>query len=168
MAAYISLAAKNGSMEGKEFVFIERQVCVVGRSHDCDLRFPAGWEFRSVSRHHCLLDIDPPSIRVRDLASSNGTFVNGVRLGSQEAGRIGCGVLGQAAAERELKDGDELGVADLVFAVHVNAPREDHKPSETHDGEKRVSIAGEANHVGTPDAEDNDPFAFVGCAHFGQ
>ena len=79
MAAYISLAAKNGPLEGKEYVFLEPQVCLAGRSHDCDLRFPNGLEFQTVSRHHCLLDIDPPSIWVRDLASSNGTFINGAR-----------------------------------------------------------------------------------------
>jgi len=35
-----------------------------------------------ISRHHCQLDIDPPSLQVRDLGSTNGTFINGKEVES--------------------------------------------------------------------------------------
>ena len=35
-------------------------------------------------RRHCLLDINPPDIRVRDFGSLNGTYVNGTMIGQRE------------------------------------------------------------------------------------
>ncbi|MDF0552306.1 FHA domain-containing protein [Kamptonema sp. UHCC 0994] len=40
---------------------------------------------RTISRYHCLLDINPPDIRVRDFGSKNGTFVNGKKIGQRQA-----------------------------------------------------------------------------------
>jgi pSer/pThr/pTyr-binding forkhead associated (FHA) protein len=34
----------------------------------------------TISRYHCLLDINSPDIRVRDLGSLNGTIVNGKKI----------------------------------------------------------------------------------------
>jgi serine/threonine-protein kinase len=50
-------------------------VGTVGRASDCLIRLPSDLEYCIVSRHHCLLDIAPPEVRVRDLGSLNGTFV---------------------------------------------------------------------------------------------
>ena len=49
--------------------------------HDGDLRLPNGPGYADVSRHHCLLHIDPPAVWVRDLGSRNGTRVNGTQIG---------------------------------------------------------------------------------------
>jgi DNA-binding NarL/FixJ family response regulator len=38
-----------------------------------------------VSRRHCLVDVDPPEVRVTDLGSRNGTYVNGQRIWAQQA-----------------------------------------------------------------------------------
>lgn len=54
---------------------------VVGREPDCNLRLPC--EF--VSRHHCALQRDDFALRIRDLGSKNGTFVNGHRIATGEA-----------------------------------------------------------------------------------
>jgi predicted component of type VI protein secretion system len=53
---------------------------LVGREEDCHLRPDS--EF--VSRHHCVLLLDEYTLRVRDLGSKNGTFVNGRRIGISE------------------------------------------------------------------------------------
>lgn len=45
---------------------------LIGREQDCHLR-PNN---ELVSRHHCAFTIDSFSVRVRDLGSTNGTFVN--------------------------------------------------------------------------------------------
>jgi pSer/pThr/pTyr-binding forkhead associated (FHA) protein len=37
-----------------------------------------------ISRYHCLLDINSPDIRVRDLGSLNGTIVNGKKIGQRQ------------------------------------------------------------------------------------
>jgi predicted component of type VI protein secretion system len=45
---------------------------IVGREEDCHLRPQS----RSVSRHHCVLFLDGYVLRIRDLGSRNGTFLN--------------------------------------------------------------------------------------------
>jgi pSer/pThr/pTyr-binding forkhead associated (FHA) protein len=37
-----------------------------------------------VSRHHCVLLLDEYTLRIRDLGSTNGTFVNSRRIGTGE------------------------------------------------------------------------------------
>jgi pSer/pThr/pTyr-binding forkhead associated (FHA) protein len=51
---------------------------LIGREEDCHLR-P---ESEFVSRHHCALLLDDYTLRIRDLGSKNGTYVNGHRIGS--------------------------------------------------------------------------------------
>ena len=56
-----------------------------------------------VSREHCELVIDEDSVTVRDLDSSNGTFVNATRV-----------------KEAELAPGDLLAIGSIVFAVRID------------------------------------------------
>ncbi len=53
-----------------------RDMTVIGRREDCDLRIPLG----EVSRKHCRLVRDGDTLKIEDLGSSNGTFLNGRRL----------------------------------------------------------------------------------------
>lgn len=57
-----------------------RSKLLVGREEDCHLRLAC--EF--VSRHHCALLVDDFTLRIRDLGSKNGTFVNGHRIPANE------------------------------------------------------------------------------------
>lgn len=74
---------------------------VVGAERDCDLRPPSP----HLSRHHCVFKKDEYSLRIRDLGSTDGTFVNGRRIFS----------------EAILKPGDQVRIADVTF--HVSLPR---------------------------------------------
>jgi pSer/pThr/pTyr-binding forkhead associated (FHA) protein len=49
---------------------------LIGREQDCHLMLESGL----VSRHHCVLMLDEYTLRVRDLGSKNGTYVNGRRI----------------------------------------------------------------------------------------
>src|SRR5690349_19521616 len=49
---------------------------LIGREEDCHLRPNS----ELVSRHHCVFTHDEYTVRVRDLGSTNGTFVNGNRV----------------------------------------------------------------------------------------
>lgn len=73
----------------------------------------------TVSRRHCLLDIAPPTVRVRDLGSLNGTFVNGRIIGQRKEGTPP----GEAASDDlegvELHDGDRLVVGDSEFRIDI-------------------------------------------------
>lgn len=88
------------------YVFTHRTTCLVGRASECGIRLPH--TETKASRHHCLLDVNPPHLRVRDLGSRNGTYVNGTRLAPGPAGR-------------DLADGDEIRVGGAVLGVSVKA-----------------------------------------------
>lgn len=69
----------------------------IGRSRTCGVRL----DDLAVSRNHALLSRDGDRVTVKDLESSNGTFLNGARLGT----------------EVELAPGDvvAIGESELVF-----------------------------------------------------
>ena len=71
------LRVVGGPCTGKA-VRVPRGKLVIGRAEDCDLRVSS--EF--VSSHHCALLLDDYTLRIRDLGSKNGTFVNGRRVGT--------------------------------------------------------------------------------------
>lgn len=57
---------------------------ILGRSQDCDVQL----EDPAVSTRHCEILIEPDRILVRDLDSTNGTFVNGTPIQQAEL-RVG-------------------------------------------------------------------------------
>jgi pSer/pThr/pTyr-binding forkhead associated (FHA) protein len=81
---------------------VPRGKFIVGRETDCHLVLDSN----SVSRHHCVLLLDDYTLRIRDLASKNGTFVN------RDQTRTG---------ERILVSGDTVRVADLVIRIELEA-----------------------------------------------
>jgi len=121
MTAEVRLTIVCGLPEGKEFVFRDRTVGAVGRAEDCLLRLPRDPLHLDVSRHHCLLDIDPPEVRVRDLGSKNGTYVNGTKIGQRRPGVPPEEVSAFDMPERSLDEGDELRIGGTVFRVSIRA-----------------------------------------------
>lgn len=73
---------------------------VIGRQEGCQVRIPIA----GVSRTHCEVLVEGGSITVKDLGSSNGTFVNQERI----------------AREQPVAAGDLLSVGGQVFLVQVN------------------------------------------------
>ncbi|MCY2950993.1 MAG: FHA domain-containing protein, partial [Planctomycetota bacterium] len=78
---------------------LPKDITVIGRREDCDIRIPLG----EVSRKHCRLIIEVETLRVEDMGSSNGTFLNGARV--QEA---------------VVQPGDALQVGSVVFVVQMD------------------------------------------------
>ncbi|WP_307872646.1 FHA domain-containing serine/threonine-protein kinase [Paractinoplanes ovalisporus] len=86
---------------GTEHTFTGEADVLLGRDPECDVRVTD--DRRRVSRRHCRVVIRPPRVVVRDLGSHNGTYVNGTRIDG----------------ERDLRDGDELGLGDAVVRVAI-------------------------------------------------
>jgi eukaryotic-like serine/threonine-protein kinase len=132
MTPRITLTVREGGLAGKTFEFAGRRQFLIGRGSDCDLRLSDDFEFMSVSRHHCLIDVDPPAVRVRDLGSRNGTRLDGAEIGRPQqvppdAGRA------RVCREYRLLDGDELTLGPLVFEVGIDMlperdAKEDNEP----------------------------------------
>ncbi len=117
MSPTVTLTIVHGFPPDKQYTFKERSVCIIGRAADCHLQLPSDPLHLDVSRHHCVLVLDPPHVCVRDCGSRNGTYVNGRRINqrpvapeSQTAG----------ADECDLKDGDELRLGHTVFRVGIS------------------------------------------------
>jgi pSer/pThr/pTyr-binding forkhead associated (FHA) protein len=69
----------------------------MGRDDDCHLRAANSY----ISHHHCELRTDGETITIRDCQSTNGTFVNDLRVEEEE----------------ELHEGDRLKIGSLTFVV---------------------------------------------------
>jgi pSer/pThr/pTyr-binding forkhead associated (FHA) protein len=65
-----------------------------------------------ISRHHCQLEIDPPSLHIRDLGSKNGTYLNGAEVDSGLA-------VPSEKADRVVNDGDLLTIGGTTLRVDI-------------------------------------------------
>ncbi len=87
----------------KEFPIVNRSV-TIGRAEGCDLRVP----LLSVSRRHCQIAVEDGKAVIRDLGSSNGTYVNNKRV-----------------TEQPLQGGDRLVIGPIVFTIQINGQPEE-------------------------------------------
>lgn len=99
----LMLRIKGGKHDGQEIRVQQKKKYLIGRAEDCHLR-PGG---DKVSRYHCALMIDEPMIVIRDLGSTNGTFLNTVKLDGPV----------------ELKNGDVVSVGGLTFETVITTLR---------------------------------------------
>jgi serine/threonine-protein kinase len=119
MATSVILKIKNGKFEGKTYEFHDPHRCFIGRGADCEICLPNEPGFSTVSRHHCLLDIDPPTIRVQDSGSLNGTYLNGMQIGRPAHWHLPARALSGPCFMYDVINGDELKVGETVFEVDV-------------------------------------------------
>ena len=117
----------------REFV-VHGPACTIGRGSDCHIQIPLA----TVSRHHCQINKTKDDLQVRDVGSSNGTFVNESRV-----------------TESPIKAGDRLVVGPVIFTVVINGQPEQIKPVRTIIVEQSVEpVASDAaNDGGTVDQE---------------
>jgi pSer/pThr/pTyr-binding forkhead associated (FHA) protein len=92
-------------------VLVTRFPWVIGRHADCDLCVDSP----PVSRYHCRLVLYGDEVWVQDLASRNGTKLNGEPVGPG----------------RPLRDGDQLIVACVPLEVRIDEPGEIGRPAST-------------------------------------
>ena len=85
-------------LEGGTAIDIVKDMTVVGRKQECDVRL----DHKSVSKFHCVIVKTDGLLLLRDLGSTNGTRVNGLRV--------------RRAA---LLPNDQLFIAHFKFRVHL-------------------------------------------------
>jgi pSer/pThr/pTyr-binding forkhead associated (FHA) protein len=101
------LTVLTGPHKGNRFCCHQSDVVTLGRASDCEICLNGAIADSQVSRHHCRLEFDCESILVKDLASRNGTFVNG-----HPATKIPdvCEVM---------ESGDLLTIGHTTMAIHL-------------------------------------------------
>jgi pSer/pThr/pTyr-binding forkhead associated (FHA) protein len=89
---------------------LPKPVSVIGRGENCDLQIP----LVNASRRHCEISLADGEVKVKDLASSNGTYVNNKRIN-----------------ECPLAAGDRLVIGPVVFTVQIDGVPEEITPTKT-------------------------------------
>jgi pSer/pThr/pTyr-binding forkhead associated (FHA) protein len=115
MATLLILKATAGDLTGQEFAITGPAHCVLGRSRACALRLPGD---ATVSRQHCLIEVERDGVWVQDLGSLNGTLVNGEKIGQRERNRNGDATMVQPP-KHSLQNGDELRICNNAFRVSL-------------------------------------------------
>ena len=96
----VNLRVLAGPYKSRVFSFTQPDTFLIGRSNDAHLCLT---DDKFFSRHHCLLEINPPHCFLRDLGSTNGTFVNGQRV-----------------SEAFLQNGAQIQGGETVLLVEVS------------------------------------------------
>src|SRR6266702_8302549 len=99
----VTLRVLAGPYTGRAFSFNQHDTFLIGRNPEAHMYLP---EDRFFSRNHCLLEIAPPRCFLRDLGSTNGTFV-----------------YGQKVSEAFLYSGDRIQGGQTVLEVEVQSER---------------------------------------------
>lgn len=113
--ALYQITAKTGGAKGTSWV-IGTTSLVFGRDITCDIKVTDPL----VSRRHCEVSLDGDTVRLKDLGSSNATFLNG-----------------DPVTEAALRAGDEVAVGSAIFLVTrvreigMNTPLPPQSPAAT-------------------------------------
>ena len=99
----VKLVMFKANGQRKDFPVIN-PTTVIGRAESCDLRVP----LLSVSRRQCALTVTDEGVKIRDLASSNGTYINNQRIN-----------------EVEVSAGDRLVIGPIVFTLQIGGQPEE-------------------------------------------
>jgi pSer/pThr/pTyr-binding forkhead associated (FHA) protein len=86
---------------------ITKSHAVIGRNTECNIQIPLSM----VSRRHCELIVRKDKVVVRDLGSSNGTYVNNTRV-----------------QESEIAAGETLTVGPVIFTLLLDGVPKTIKP----------------------------------------
>ncbi|HUG94434.1 MAG TPA: FHA domain-containing protein [Planctomycetaceae bacterium] len=97
------LIIQSGKHQGRRLRFPDTEI-TIGRGDECQVRLTSA----DVSKEHCRLRATGEGLIVEDLGSSNGTFVNDVRI----------------EGPTRLAPGDRLRVGPMVFEVPAAARKQ--------------------------------------------
>jgi WD40 repeat protein/serine/threonine protein kinase/pSer/pThr/pTyr-binding forkhead associated (FHA) protein len=168
--AKVILTVTEGTLTGQEFVFCDRTVCIIGRAKDCHLPLPNDENHKTVSRYHCLLDINPPSVSIRDLGSLHGTYVNGQIIGRRSPDQSPEEGMQIRSSGHDLHDGDEVKLGKTVFKVTLEGVNQANVENQTVFDEtvagdqtaildRRAAVTSSASDRSTPDSSDESSIA---------
>jgi hypothetical protein len=110
-------------------ILLDKPILLLGRDLECDIRLDS----RKISRRHCCIAQVGERLVIRDLGSTNGVRINGVRV-----------------VEGQLKPGDELTIGNFRYKIYWG----DGVPSSPSlAAEKREEVPLEPR----PSSTDNPP-----------
>jgi eukaryotic-like serine/threonine-protein kinase len=132
----VTLTVIEGPHVGSSFAFVEHDAFLVGRSPEVQFRLPL--RDRALSRVHFLVEVNPPSCRLLDMASTNGVRVNGKRVHAVD-----------------LRHGDQIQAGETVLAFAV----EDDEETAIHGGPSSASGVPDQAAVETTEWPESPKFS---------
>jgi serine/threonine-protein kinase len=131
----VTLTVTEGPHSGQVFAFREHDTFIVERSQDAHFRLPM--KDKTFSRFHFMIEVNPPFCRLIDMASRNGTRVNGRKV-----------------SVIDLRDGDTIrgGQTVLVVTIKEDPDRPESSPEidATRRETPRPASSGSATTVDLP------------------
>jgi predicted component of type VI protein secretion system len=94
----IGMPAQLVALTGGPSILLDKPILLIGRHPECDIQI----ESRKVSRRHCCIAQVHDYLIIRDLGSTNGVRINGVRV-----------------VEGRIKPGDELTIGSIRYQVRL-------------------------------------------------
>lgn len=109
-------------MQGRVFTFEDHDVFLFGRDEQhCHASIQ---EDPFVSRHHFLLEVNPPLSRLKDLGSRNGTFVNGTKHGGRATFAAAEDNAKVGGPTVDLTNGDVITAGKTVFQIFIDEKKD--------------------------------------------
>ena len=143
MDANLVLFKKDGSQKAFS---LPSNLTVIGRRHDCDLSIP----LKVVSRRHCQLTSNNETLKIRDLDSRSGTFLNSKRV-----------------SDATVQAGDYITIGPLTFQVQIDGepgeaqPPQSAKPKPAAKKEAAPKAPAEEPSGSFPELELEDDDSFL-------
>jgi serine/threonine-protein kinase len=120
MSTKINFTIEKGNESGKSYSYNSKETLIIGRNDDCAIILPE----TTVSRYHCLIEIVPPSVIVRDFGSLNGTYLNGKKIGQRDKDVSASKAQNTRGEEFAMKSGDILGLGNgCELKLEVKLPQ---------------------------------------------
>ena len=104
MHGKIIIEITEGVQAGQKYEYTEANRVFIGRQDDCGIVLPE----KTVSRYHCILTINPPTVRLQDFGSLNGTYINGEKIGQRDRDKSWEEAKNEVSREFDLHDGDRI------------------------------------------------------------
>lgn len=130
MPVKVKLKFTKGSLKGEEKCYEQKECVIIGRLPKEDIKDIDNKNIvipktdTTVSRYHCMLDITPPSVIVRDFGSLNGTYLNGEKIGQRDTSLSVEEARKQQYNEFPMKSGDRLGLGcDCEIELDIAIPQ---------------------------------------------
>ena len=104
---------ETGDLKGRVFELQNKKPLYMGRAVDSDIRI----DEEKVSRKHCVITLSNQRIILRDLDSTNGTYVNGFAIKEREVYPRDCIKVGSVFMTLQKDEDDiiEIGADDGIF-----------------------------------------------------
>ena len=125
-------------------IALDKPIVLIGRHQECDIQIPS----RKISRRHCCIALVADHLVVRDLGSTNGIRINGIKV-----------------VEGNVQVNDELTIGNMRYQLRWTSESEENFPASRRNGIKAARAPAKEN----PDPEESFevpmPLPDVALAH---